>query len=306
MRSLVAIGIIVLLAGCATRRAEKCQAEWLSAFGRSAPPGTIALNDSLYYDRTEVANLSWLEYEYWVRHIFGDGSLERHLTFLDTAGWYRNAPPDSSYAAFYLRHPAYRDYPVVGLTSEQAILYIKWRSDRVMEVYLVRVGIIPFRKDQMPDDHFSIERFYATDSLKAYHHLPYPSYDLPPPSEWRLAVAFSDSLAKAVRNRCRQGRGKDRKEGVKDGRFVVRCWENSANEPDHLAHIYWPSCGHSMRHIRGNVSELSDDSTIVLGGGWTDKRDSILLDQPFPYKAPNAATGFRNVCRWRKWDGARH
>ncbi len=298
--------VVFLLLGCATQRLEKEQAEWLRAFGSQAPPGTIALNDSLYYDRTEITNLSWLEYEYWVMITFGTGSPEHVAVLPDTSGWDRFPVYGEPYRSSYLRHPAYRDYPVVGVSWEQVIAYSKWRSDRVMEYGLFRAGIIPFLKHQTAKDYFCIERFYATDSLKAFHHLSYPSYDLPELSEWRLAVAVSDSLAKTNLRRCRQRRWHDNPGGAKDDHFIISSRENSAGQVDPIAKAKALYCERGLIwQIRGNVAELCEDSTLVLGGGWTDPLDSILLDQPFPNRAPNVATGFRNVCQWRKWDGAR-
>lgn len=187
--------VVLLLAGCATQRLEKEQAEWLRAFGSQAPPGTIALNDSLYYDRREVANFSWLEYEYWVMSVFGPESVQHRAVLPDTTVWDRSLAFGEPYRSSYLRHPAYRDYPVVGVTYEQVLTYSKWRSDRVMEYWLFKAGIIPSLKRATAADYFSIERFYATDSLKAYHHLPFPSYGLPTYPEWSVAVTVADSLA---------------------------------------------------------------------------------------------------------------
>jgi gliding motility-associated lipoprotein GldJ len=42
----------------------------------------------------------------------------------------------------YLRHPAYRNYPVVGVSWLQANEYAKWRSDRVGEMVLQKEGYL--------------------------------------------------------------------------------------------------------------------------------------------------------------------
>lgn len=310
--------VMLLLAGCAAQRLKKEQAAWLSNFGTIAPPGTIALNDTLFYDRTEVINFYWLEYEFWVRRTFWLDTLEWETLLPDTAVWYGSVKHDSSYVENYLRHPAYRDYPLVGVTYEQALAYSKWRSDRVMEVFLVRAGIIPYRPYQTPEDEFTIERFYTTDSLNAYHYLPYPSYGLPTYAEWLAASVLADSLAKINIKHC--GRMKTRQydddktigtcsETIQDGQFFINSKEHSGTRSwgiDYLAPIDCYRCGHDLIwQMRGNVTELCKDRTLVLGGGWLDPLDSILLDLPFPSRAPNAMTGFRNVCRWRKWNGVR-
>jgi len=41
-----------------------------------------------------------------------------------------------------LRHPAYRDYPVVGVSWLQATAYTEWRTDRVNEMIMAREGLI--------------------------------------------------------------------------------------------------------------------------------------------------------------------
>ena len=42
----------------------------------------------------------------------------------------------------YLRHPAYADYPVVGVNWIQAVEFSKWRTDRVNENILEREGYL--------------------------------------------------------------------------------------------------------------------------------------------------------------------
>lgn len=303
----------MLLTACAAHKQDKQRAQWLKAFGASVPAGTIRLNDSLYYDRTEITNFYWLEYEFWTRSVFGPGSPEHNAVLPDTTVW--DSVLTSVYMDTYLRHPAYRDYPVVGVTHEQAVAYSRWRSDRVFEYYLVHAGVIPRREGQTAEDHFSIERFYTTDSLRKYHHLPYPSYTLPTYSEWKLAATASDSLAVMGIKRCRKFRSYEFRGStfgecsdlISKGRFVVNSKERGEGlSGDPTAAVQCERCTADLIwNIRGNVAELSHDSTVVLGGGWTDPLEAILLDGVLPSQAPSAATGFRNVCRWRTWNGSR-
>ena len=57
---------------------------------------------------------------------------------------------------YYLRHPAYRDYPVVGVNWLQATAFCKWRSDRVNEGILIREGLLAHNPEaQIDEEHFT-------------------------------------------------------------------------------------------------------------------------------------------------------
>ena len=45
----------------------------------------------------------------------------------------------------YLRHPAFMNYPVVGVSWIQAVEYANWRSDRVAEMGLQEEGYLEKR-----------------------------------------------------------------------------------------------------------------------------------------------------------------
>ena len=60
----------------------------------------------------------------------------------------------------YFQHPAYNDYPVIGVSYEQAIDYAKWRSDRVFEQVLLQKEVIDYNTTQNLDNYFSIEKYY--------------------------------------------------------------------------------------------------------------------------------------------------
>ena len=61
----------------------------------------------------------------------------------------------------YLRHPAYADYPVVGVSWVQAVEFSNWRTDRVNELILEEEGITTrnARYEVSPGKHFSTETY---------------------------------------------------------------------------------------------------------------------------------------------------
>jgi len=97
------------------------------------PPNSIKLKDNLYIDKTEIANIHWLE----ILHYYNlDSARSDYLSMLpDTTVWDNVAGTDSTWGNFYLRFPKNRYKPIVGVTKEQAEKYCKWRSFSVNGVY---------------------------------------------------------------------------------------------------------------------------------------------------------------------------
>ncbi|MXV51652.1 SUMF1/EgtB/PvdO family nonheme iron enzyme [Pedobacter sp. HMF7647] len=91
---------------------------------------------SFYMDETEVSNVDWLEYMYWIRRNFPDDKEAYYNSLPDTLVWRKPLSYNEPYVDNYLRHPAFQDYPVVGVSWEQANAYCEWRTDRVNEQIL--------------------------------------------------------------------------------------------------------------------------------------------------------------------------
>ncbi|MGF1636196.1 MAG: gliding motility lipoprotein GldJ [Cyclobacteriaceae bacterium] len=81
---------------------------------------------SFYMDETEVANVHWLEYLYYVQL---DSSNEFYESALpDTTVWARDLAYNDPYVEHYLRYPGFRYFPVVGVSWKQAVDYCAWRT----------------------------------------------------------------------------------------------------------------------------------------------------------------------------------
>ena len=84
---------------------------------------------SFYMDETEMANVHYLEY---LNAITRDSSEEVVKAALpDTTVWAKDMSFNDSYVTQYLRYPAFRYYPVVGVSWVQASDYAVWRSNAV-------------------------------------------------------------------------------------------------------------------------------------------------------------------------------
>lgn len=125
-------------------------------------PRTVTVS-SFYMDETEVTNHNWTEYLYWLKRIYGDSYPEIYSNALpDTLVWRSKVAYNEPYVEYYLRHPAYADYPVVGVNWLQANDFCAWRGDRVNELILIREGLLNHNPTgQVDEDHFSTDSYFA-------------------------------------------------------------------------------------------------------------------------------------------------
>ncbi|MBT0606813.1 gliding motility lipoprotein GldJ [Aequorivita echinoideorum] len=95
---------------------------------------------SFYMDETEVTNLMYLEYLDWLKRVFppSDSNYKNIYPSAvpDTLVWRNSLGFNETMVENYLRHPAFAEYPVVGVSWVQAVNFSKWRTDRVNEKLL--------------------------------------------------------------------------------------------------------------------------------------------------------------------------
>tara|TARA_B100000989_G_scaffold75891_1_gene53726 strand:- start:2347 stop:4020 length:1674 start_codon:yes stop_codon:yes gene_type:complete len=101
---------------------------------------------SFYIDETEVTNLMYMEYLDWLEYVFPT-SEDRYRQIYegalpDTLVWRNQLGYVEELTTNYLRHPAYAEYPVVGVNWLQAVQYAEWRTDRVNEFILERESYV--------------------------------------------------------------------------------------------------------------------------------------------------------------------
>lgn len=115
---------------------------------------------SFYMDETEITNLDYREYLYWIYRVWNEDYPEVYKKALpDTLVWRSKLGYNEPYVEWYLRHPAYNNYPVVGVSWLQANDYATWRTDRVNEELLIRENVLKTNPNQKAEDNFNTEAY---------------------------------------------------------------------------------------------------------------------------------------------------
>lgn len=234
-------------------------------------PGVVKVTDYLYYDETEITNFYWLEYLHHVKTTYGDNSPEYIAAYPDTNVWINPSSYNKPYVRYYLKHEAYRDYPVVGISWKQANAYCEWRTARVREV---------------------LEEKGDLDKAPLYFNYRLPTY-----KEWSRVYEDVSKLENVIGEEGKRAyRGMSRfnlKRNGQDNMGVAGELNDNADITA-PAKSYWPN-QYGIYNIKGNVHEWLLEKNSFVGGAWNfDQTKDVSVLQKLD--GTSAAVGFRCVC----------
>lgn len=212
--------------------------------------------DYLLMAATEVSNK---EYRSFLEDVTG----EIASLIPDTTVWNRKGSFNAPYVKYYFKHPAYDNYPVVGVTYEQAMAFCEWKEDQLNKLDTSKVVIV-----RLPTED---EWEYAASAGGDYPIYPWEGKDM---------------IDKKGRARANFVRGK--------GDYMGLAGSSLGDNADITAPVnsYDPN-KLGLYAMAGNVAEMVAEKGVAKGGSWNDRADELKMKARQLYVEPSAQIGFR-------------
>jgi len=279
-------------------------------------PRTVTVS-SFYMDETEIKNVDYREYLFWLRRVYVDYPEVYRRALPDTLVWRSPMGFNDPYVQYYFRHPAYNNYPVVGVNWLKANDYCLWRSDRVNEQILIDEGELNPDPDQTNQNNFNTEAYLYGQYEGVVNQLReslnpnqterrtnfedgvlLPRYRLPTEAEWEFAAyalrgnTFEERIYERriypwdghnVRNSARKYQGEMMANFIR-GRGDMMGVAGSLNDNASITaevKSYWPN-DYGLYCMAGNVNEWVQDVYRPLSSedvdGFNPFRGNVFTD----------------------------
>jgi len=247
---------------------------------RNNPPGVVWIKASIYIDQCEIRNLDYLEYVFWLKKYQPE---QYNAAYPDTLVWHGEKWMNEPYVHYYFIHSAYRNYPVVGVSYEQAQNFCKWRTARVKEFIAIQIK----------------------NKNKNAIRLQNIEYRLPTKEEWEYAASCGNIEPQNKNDFLAPDYGYDKltadnnlpkvwvKEtlalfgGLHGNDLTIPVMTNTPNK-------------FGLHNMIGNVAEMIAEKGISKGGSFLHSLDASAISESIVYTKPEPWLGFRCACVVKK------
>lgn len=249
------------------------------------PSRTVSV-DSFYCSKYEVSNGQYCEF---LNDIFKADTNQYKKLLPDTLVWRAKFAYNEPYVEYYLKHPAYSNYPVVGVSFEQAESFCAWLTKKYEETgrkYKKAIFKLPTQEQWEYAAHGGLYNPYPWEGRRAQEKN----------GKWRANFLAIDPLS-AGRDSLYEKNifGKyEKKEFLNCYGFVTGAKDGDITVP---VYSYQPN-GYGLFNMAGNVEEYVREKGITKGGGWNDPGSYLQIAICETYDSTNyvsAARGFRFV-----------
>ena len=243
---------------------------------------------SFFISRYEVSNLEYLQYLDDLIDQGDSSAWEKALP--DTTVWLEGISYNGPYVEYYFRHPAYANYPVVGITYQQAADYCLW-LDNVFHNSPALNKFSSFSVS-LPDEK---QWMYAALGGMANCYFPWGGPDLQNARGACLANFKRIDQSAIMRSSCN---GNDLIIAENEYSFMGTPGKLNVNA-DVTAPVasYYPN-GYGIYNMSGNAEEFVLEKGISKGGSWRDPGYYLRIRSKEEYdilQSQSSERGFRFV-----------
>jgi len=232
-------------------------------------PNCVQIKDSLFIDKTEMANIHWLQYLVAIKDTSSFVYYQSQKQ--DTAIVYEECTSgDKDFN--YHNYPGTRFDPVVGVSYEQVVNFCKWRSISATEYINQMLAM----KKKIPKEKRKILENYTVEF----------EYRLPTKEEWELAAGQIDTVIKS--------KGRKKRIETQSLEYWKKQFSVDTCFNTHWIFMFKPN-EMGLYNMFGNVAEMVQEKEIAKGGHYRMNIKDIAVEKDYLYDRPKNWLGFRCV-----------
>lgn len=281
---LFSVFALVLISFSTPKPSLKTATKVLNRFCNYVPSGNTVLNGdttsvrAFYMSATEITNLQYAEFLYYLKINNEVEKLE--IAAIDTSCWTSGVYKSTALAKYYGTHPAYHDYPVVGISYEAAELYCEYLTMQYRNLSNGELKI----KFRIPTQ----EEWLRAVRGNNYHQL----------YAWEIPTLRNEDgkmqancIAIGAENITFNNETQRLEVTTKGISYDPYMGKGDVLAP---ARSYWPN-EFGFYNMNGNVAELLAGGKKAAGGAWNSPGFDIRNESLIDYNGPKAFIGFRVV-----------